>query len=147
MYLYLVYLNQLKHEIFKHRYPRFSYFCFCIFVLIILLYNPAQILGFILATFLVMLAINNPMFRKFINPIMNRYFFRDDLLNPYARYSAKNLKELEDENVMKNTYKANVKDAGTGEAKKAAKLKKKDIAASRKSTSQSSTLSATCAIS
>jgi len=126
MYLYLVYLNKVKHEIFKYKYPRFSNLCFAIMMLIILLYNPAQILGTLAFIVLLIFIINNPWFKQTINPIFNKYFFRDDLMNEYSRENVKSLREFEENNVIENTFSAKDDNLSTAEAKKAAKLKKKE---------------------
>lgn len=126
MYLYLVYLNQIKHEIFKYKYPRFSNLCFFLSVLLILLYDPTYILCNLMLVIIFAFGVTNPWLRRRVEPVMRAYFFRDDLMNPYSRLNVKSLNEFEDENVMRKVYSKKKKSLKSEEAKKAKKLKKKE---------------------
>ena len=126
MYLYLVYFNQLKHEIFKYRYPRFSNFCFAFCILMIFLYDPAQILCALILVILFIFIINNPSFRRIIDPLLKTCFFREDLENPYSKLNVKSIDEFEDEQVINKVFSKKKKELKSEEAKKAKKLKKKE---------------------
>ena len=125
MFLYVAYLDHSKDAIFKYKYPRFSNLCFFLCVTLILLYNPAQILGTLAGIILLLFAINNPLIKRTLDPIMNNYFFKEELMNPYARENVKSLKEFEQENVMKNVYAKSEKEEHEN-VKKAKKLEKKE---------------------
>ncbi len=125
MFLYLKCLDQLKMDIFKYKYPRFSNLCFLLLTLIILMYNPAQILAVAALILLLVFVMNNPACKRVLDPFMHKYFFREELMNPYARQNVKSLSEFEEENVMQHTYSKDA-EADTDEVKKAAKLKKKE---------------------
>lgn len=70
--------------------------------------------------------ITNPWLSRKLAPTLNTFFFRDDLMNPYARLNVKSLNEFEDENVMRKVYSKKKKNLKSEEAKKAKKLKKKE---------------------
>jgi len=126
MYLYLVYLNQIKHEIFKYKYPRFSNLCFFLSVLFILLYDPEYILCYLMLTIILTFTATNPWVHRHIIPTLNAFFFRHDLINPYTRLNVKSLNEFEDGNVMRKVYSKKKKNLKSEEEKKAKKLKKKE---------------------
>ena len=124
MQLYLLYLNQMKNDIFKYKYPKFSNLCFLLCILIVFLYNPNQFLCNLMVILFILFGINNPYLRRKIDPIVKLYFFRDDLMNPYARQNIQTLKEFEDEQLMRKIY--DKKETKSKAEKDAEKLKKKE---------------------
>jgi hypothetical protein len=124
MWLYILFLNQLKNAVFKYKYPRFSNLCLLLSMIIILLYEPNQVLCNLMITLFILFGINNPSFRKVADPIMNKYFFRADLINPYAKVNVSSQVEKDDEYLINKIYIKKQKTNQDKENKKVDNVKK-----------------------
>ena len=124
MWLYILSLNQLKNKVFKYKYPRFSNLCLLLSIIIILLYEPNQVLCNLMIILFILFGINNPSFRRVANPMMDKYFFRADLINPYAKVNVSSQAEKDDDDLVSKIYVEKQKNKQNAEDKKKDNVKK-----------------------
>jgi hypothetical protein len=124
MMLYLVSLGSKVIEVIRFKYPRFSYLWTLLSALIVFFFDPNQLLCNLMITLLFIFAINSPIFKKRMDPIMEKYFFREGLENPYSKINVKSPTELEDDFLLKKIYSEQLESTKSAMTKKAEKLKK-----------------------
>jgi len=123
MALYLASLADKMSEVLKFKYPTFSYLWMVLSALIVFFFNPSQLFCNLMIILLFIFVINAPIFRRRVNPIMEKYFFRAGLENPYSKINVKSPSELENDFLMKKIYSRQLESTKSAMTKKAAKLK------------------------
>lgn len=125
MTIYCLSLCQRAAEIFKFKFPRFSYFFLLLSVMAIVLFDVEQVFCYVLAAVFVMFVVNSRPFRKNFGPLLEKHFFREELMNKYARVNIKSPGELQDEFLSRKIYTKELDSTKSAMTKKAEKLKKK----------------------
>eukprot|EP00826_Nyctotherus_ovalis_P008519 TRINITY_DN1220_c0_g1_i3.p1 TRINITY_DN1220_c0_g1~~TRINITY_DN1220_c0_g1_i3.p1 ORF type:complete len:225 (-),score=78.93 TRINITY_DN1220_c0_g1_i3:699-1373(-) len=125
MIAYWLSLAQKAGEVFKFKYPRFSYFFLFLSALAVLFFNADQVFCYVLAAVFVLFVVSSRPFCKNFGPLLEKYFFREELRNEYARVNIKTPSELEDEFLLRKIYTKELDSTKSTMTKKAEKLKKK----------------------